>query len=110
MEKAATAVGGFSIWYRTMGRESDRKEQESAYAKSAGHVGEDERGHRIWQDTIEYVKLSLMKTGIFDVSESRERRLKRHESKTATDGNDIDEDSEITDEPMGFDPYDSANQ
>ncbi len=88
-----------------MGVQSDDKTQKSAYEHRQGRVVEDQRGHRLWQGTIKTLKLSLMKTGIFHMSETQHR-----EAGTDDASNHLDEDLESIDDGGGFDPYDSAKK
>ena len=81
---------------------SDRKKSPSSYASSDGKVVDDESGRRIWDGTVRTIKLSLMKTGIFqrpatgdEVSPSADPTL------------DTVDWNEETDE-SGFDPYNSS--
>ncbi len=93
-----------------MDSESDRKTRESAYAQIKGRVVEDERGRQIWQDTIKQVKLSLMKTGKFVMSETQRRLMKLRKAGSDDTGNDLDEDLEFMDGGSGFDPYESTKK
>ena len=93
-----------------VGSESDRKTRKSPYAQRKGRVAEDERGRRTWQDTIKHVKLSLMKTGIFFMSETQRRLMILRETGTNNTSNSLDENLEFIDENPGFDPYDSTKK
>jgi len=93
-----------------LGSDSEDKARNSAYAQRKGHVVEDERGRRIWQGTIRQVKLSLMKTGIFVMSESQRRLNSLRGAERGDAGKDVDEDLEFIDDGAGFDPYDSAKK
>jgi len=93
-----------------MGSRSDDKTRNSLAAQRKGHVVEDDRGHQIWQGTIETIKLSLMKTGIFFQSEAQHRLLKLRAAGTDETDIDLDEDLELMDDGGGFDPYDSAKK
>ena len=93
-----------------VGSGSDGKTRKSPYAQRKGRVVEDECGRQIWQDTIKNIKLSLMKTGIFRMSQEQERLMKLGETGTDNASNDPDEDLEYIDEDGGFDPYDSTNK
>ncbi len=79
-----------------MGSQSDRKTRKSPDAQRKDPVVEDEHGHQIWQGTIKTIKLSLMKTGIFLMSESQRLLMKLREPGTGDGG--------------GFDPYDSTKK
>ena len=87
--------------------ESDRETRESAYAQRKGRVVEDERGRQIWQDTIKQVKLSLMNTGKYVMSETQRRLMKFRNAGSDDIGNDLDEDLALNDGGSGFDPYES---
>lgn len=91
-----------------MGSHPDSKTRSPPVAKKKGRVVEDSRGHQIWQGTIRTVKLSLMKTGIFSMSESQRRLMKLGESGDDSAGDAPDENLEMIDDGGGFDPYDSA--
>ena len=93
-----------------MGSQSDDKTGKSPYAQRKGRVVEDERDRQIWQGTIRTIKLSLMKTGIFFMSESQRLLMKLREAGTDHASNDLDEDLETIDDSGGFDPYDSTKK
>lgn len=93
-----------------MGSQSDRKTRKSPDAQRKDPVVEDEHGHQIWQGTIKTIKLSLMKTGIFLMSESQRLLMKLREAGTGDTSNDLDEDLEFIDDGEGFDPYDSTKK
>ena len=93
-----------------MGSHSDRKTEKSPGVQKEGHVVEDARGRQIWQGTIETIKLSLMKTGIFYKSEAQQRLMKLREAGADDANSDLDDDLEFTDDGGGFDPYDSAKK
>ena len=93
-----------------MGSESDDKTRESPVAQKEGHVVEDERGRQVWQGTIETIKLSLMKTGIFYQSEAQQRLMKLREAGTDDASGNPDEDLECIDDDGGFDPYNSTKK
>ena len=93
-----------------MDSESDSKARKSPYAQRQGSVVEDERGRRIWQDTIKHIKLSLMKTGIFFMSKTQRRLMKLRETGTDNASNSLDGDLEFTDENVGVNPYDSTKK
>jgi len=81
-----------------MGSQPDNKTRNATTTPGKGHVVEDERGHNIWEGTIRTVKLTLMKTGIFSVSDS----------KPSETGDGPSEELEVLDDGGGFDPYDST--
>lgn len=93
-----------------MDSELDHKTRKSAYAQRKGHVVEDERGRQIWQGTIKHVKLSLMKTGKFIMSETQRRLMNFRGARTDDAGNDLDKELEFIDDGAGFDPYDSTKK
>ncbi len=95
-------------WNGIMDSQSDRKTQKSPDAQRKVRVIEDELGHQLWPDTIRTIKLSLMNSGIFFMSEAQRRLMKRHEA-GSDDSKDLDEDLEVIDDGGGFDPYDSTN-
>jgi hypothetical protein len=90
-----------------VGSESDSDKPNSPYARRKCRVVEDERGRQIWQDTVKHVKLSLMNSGVFNMSEAQERLTNLGE--TGTD-NDLDANMEVIDDNGGFDPYDSTKK
>ena len=93
-----------------MDSESDSKTRKSPYAQRKGRVVEDERGRQIWQDTIKHVRLSLMKTGLFFMTETQRRLMKLRETGTDNTSKSLVEDLEFIDENAGFDPYDSSKK
>ena len=93
-----------------MGSESDHKTRKSPHAQKKARVVEDERGRQIWQGTIRTIKLSLMKTGIFGMSEAQQRSMELREASTDDASNDLDEDLEIIDDGEGINPYDSTKK
>ena len=93
-----------------MGSQSDRKTRKSPYAQRKDRVVEDERGRQIWQGTIRTIKLSLMKTGKFIISESQRLLMKHREADTHHASNDLDEDLEFINDSGGYDPYDSTKK
>ncbi len=93
-----------------MGSQSDDKTRKSPVAQKEGHVVEDERGRQIWQGTIKHVKLSLMKTGIFIMSETQRRLMNFRRADTDDASNDLDKELEFIDDGAGFDPYDSTKK
>ncbi len=93
-----------------MGSHTDRKTRKSPDEQKEGHVVEDERGHQIWQGTIDTIKLSLMKTGVFYQSEAQRRLMKLREAGTDDGSGDLDDELGLMDDDRGFDPYDSTQQ
>jgi ABC-type uncharacterized transport system ATPase subunit len=93
-----------------MGSQSDSKTRKSRYAQGKGRVVKDERGRQVWKGTIRAIKLSLMKTGIFLMSETQRRLMKLRGIGTDDASNDLDEDLEFIDDSGGFDPYDSTKK
>ncbi len=91
-----------------MDSQSDRKTQKSSDAQRKVRVVEDELGHQLWPDTIRTIKLSLMNSGIFFMSEAQRRMMKLREAGSDEASNDRDEDLEFIDDGGGFDPYDST--
>ena len=97
-------------WNGVMDSQSDRKTQKSPAAQRKVRVIEDELGHQLWPDTIKTIKLSLMNSGIFFMSEAQRRLMKLREAGTDDASNDLDEDLEFIDDSGGFDPYDSPKK
>lgn len=93
-----------------MGTKSDQKPRKSLYSQSKGNVVEDERGRRIWRDTIEDITFSLMKTGVFFMSKAQEGLLKLRQTGSYSRGNDPDTELDIVDDSEGFNPYDSSGK
>ncbi len=93
-----------------MGSQSDRKTRKSPDAQRKDRVVKDERGRQVWKGTIRTIKLSLMKTGIFFMSETQRRLMKLREAGIDDASNDLDEDLEFIDDSGGFDPYDSTKK
>ena len=93
-----------------MGSQSDSKTRKSPYAQGKGRVVKDESGRQVWKGTIRTLKLSMMKTGIFFMSEAQRRLMKLREAGTDDASNDLDEDLEFIDDSGGFDPYDSPKK
>ncbi len=89
-----------------MDSQSDPKTQESPDAQRKVRVIEDELGHQLWPDKIRTIKLSLMNTGVFFMSEAQQRLMKLREAGS----NDLDEDLEFIDDSGGFDPYNSTKK
>jgi len=87
-----------------MDSQSDPKTQESLDRQQKVRVVEDELGHHVLADTIKTIKLTLMNTGIFFMSEEQRRMMKLAEAGS----DDADEDLEFIDESGGFDPYDTT--
>ena len=87
-----------------MDSQSDPKTQESLDRQQKVRVVEDELGHQLLADTIKTIKLTLMNTGIFFMSEEQRRMMKLAEAGS----DDADEDLEIINDSGDFDPYDSA--
>lgn len=93
-----------------MGNKSDPKSRKSLYSQRKVKIVEDERGRRIWQDTIEDITLSLMKTGVFFMSKAQEGLLKLRQTGSYSRGNDLDTELEVVDDSTGFNPYDSSGK
>ena len=89
-----------------MDSQSDPKTQESPDAQRKVRVIEDELGHQLLPDTVRTIKLTLMDTGIFFMSEAQQRLMKLREAGS----NDLDEDLEFIDDSGGFDPYNSTKK
>ncbi len=87
-----------------MDSQSDPKTQESLDRQQKVRVVEDELGHHVLADTIKTIKLTLMNTGIFFMSEEQRRMMKLAEAGS----DDADEDLEIINDSGGFDPYDTT--
>ncbi len=93
-----------------MDSQSDPKTRKLPGAQRKVRVIEDELGHQVLSDTIKTVKLSLMKTGKFFMSEEQQRLMKLAEAGIDDGSNDLDEDLEFIDDSGGFDPYDSTKK
>ncbi len=93
-----------------MDSQSDRNTRKSPDAQRKVRVIEDEFGHQLWPDTIRTIKLSLMNTGRFFISEAQQRLMKLAEAGSDDDSRDLDEDLEFIDDSRGFDPYDSTKK
>lgn len=95
-----------------MDSQSDPKTRKSPDTERKVRVVEDELGHHVLPGTIKTVKLSLMTTGKFFMSEEQRRKMKLAEAGIDDDdaSNDLDEDLELNDDGGGFDPYDSARK
>ncbi len=87
-----------------MDSQSDPKTQESLDRQQKVRVVEDELGHHVLADTIKTIKLTLMNTGIFFMSEEQRRMMKLAEAGS----DDADEDLEIINDSGEFDPYDTT--
>ena len=87
-----------------MDSQSDPKTQESLDRQQKVRVVEDELGHHVLADTIKTIKLTLMNTGIFFMSEEQRRMMKLAEAGS----DDADEDLKFIDESGEFDPYDTT--
>ena len=93
-----------------MGSQSDDETGNVPRAQKKGHVVEDERGHRVWKDTIRSLKLTLMETGRIFMSKKQHRLMELREADTDAPPDDLDDDLEVIDDGGGFDPYDSAKK
>ena len=93
-----------------MDSQSDPKTQKSPDAQRKVRVVEDELGHHVLPDTIRTIKLTLMNTGIFFMSEEQRRLMKLRAAGVDDASNDLDEDLDFVDDSGGFDPYDSAKK
>ena len=87
-----------------MDSQSDAKTRKLPIVQRNARVVEDELGHQVLADTIKTIKLTLMNTGIFFMSEEQRRMMKLAEAGS----DDADEDLEIINDSGDFDPYDSA--
>ena len=93
-----------------MDSQSDPKTRKSPDAEKKVRVVEDELGHQVFQGTIRTVKLALMNTGIFFMSEEQQRLMKLAEAEIDDASNDLDEDLELINDSGGSDPYDSTGK
>jgi len=93
-----------------MDSQSDPKTQKSPDAQRKVRVVEDELGHHVLPDTIRTIKLTLMNTGIFFMSEEQRRLMKLRAAGVDDASNDLDEHLDFVDDSGGFDPYDSAKK
>ena len=93
-----------------MDSQSDAKTRKLPVAQRNVRVVEDELGHHVLAGTIKTVKLALMNTGIFFMSEEQQRLMKLAEAEIDDASNDLDEDLEFIDNSGGFDPYDSTGK
>jgi predicted ATPase len=91
-----------------MDSQSGPKTQKSPGAQRNVRVVEDKHGHSVLSETIKSVKLSLMNTGMFFMSEEQKRLMQLAEEDIDDASNDFDEDMEIVDHSDGFNPYDSS--
>ena len=98
-----------------MDSQSDRNTRKSPDAQRKVRVIEDEFGHQLWPDTIRTIKLSLMNTGRFFISEAQQRLMKLGEAGSDDASNDVDEwspddsESDGSGESTGVDPYNSGS-
>lgn len=98
-----------------MDSQSDRKTRKSPDAQRKVRVTEDELGHQLWPDTIRTIKLSLMNSGIFFMSEEQQRLMKLRAAGSDDASDDLDEwspddsQSDGSDESTGYDPYNSGS-
>ena len=98
-------------WNGVMDSQSDRKTRKSPDAQRKVRVIEDELGHQLWPDSIRTIKLSLMNTGIFFMSEAQQRLMKLRD----TGSDDLDEwspddsESDGYGESTGANPYNSGS-
>ncbi len=93
-----------------MDSQSDPKTQKSPDAQRKVRVVEDELGHQLLPDTIRTIKLTLMNTGMFFMSEEQRRLMKLRAAGIDEASDDLDEDLGFVDDSGGFDPYDSAKK
>lgn len=84
------------------------KKNESPYKPGGGRVIEDDGGRRIWEGTIRHVKLSLMKTGVFQFSDQVSKQDKAADQPGQSPTIATDEDLDIAADDGGFNPYDST--
>ena len=91
-----------------MDSQSGPKTQKSPGAERKVRVAEDKHGHSVLSETIKSVKLSLMNTGMFFMSEEQKRLMQLAETDIDDVSNDSDEDLKIIDDSDGFNPYDSS--
>ncbi len=102
-------------WNEVMDSQSDRKTRKSPDAQRKVRVTEDELGHQLLPDTIRTIKLSLMNTGIFFMSEAQRRLMKLRAAVSDDASNDLDEwspddsESDGSGESTGVDPYNSGS-
>ena len=98
-----------------MDSQSDRKTRKSPDAQRKVRVIEDELGHQLWPDKIRTIKLSLMNTGVFFMSEAQQRLMKLRTAGSGDASNDLDEwsphdsESDGSGESTGDDPYNSGS-
>jgi len=98
-----------------MDSQSDRKTRKSPDAQRKVRVIEDELGHQLWPDKIRTIKLSLMNTGTFFMSEAQQRLMKLHTAGSDDASNDLDEwspddsESDGSGESTGANPYNSGS-
>ena len=97
-------------WNGVMDSQSDPKTQKSPDAQRKVRVIKDELGHQLLPDAIRTIKLTLMNTGIFFMSEAQQRLMKLREGGNDDASNDLDEDLEFIDDSGGYDPYDSTKK
>ena len=93
-----------------MDSQSDPKTGKLPDAERKVRVVEDELGHQLLPDTIRTIKLTLMNTGIFFMSEEQRRLMKLRAAGIDDASDDLDEDLDFVDDSTGFDPYDSAKK
>jgi len=89
-----------------MDSQSDQKTDKSSDPQKKVRVVENELGHQVLADTIKTIKLTLMNTGIFFMSEEQRRLMKLAEAGS----DDLDEDLEFIDDSAGCDPYNSTKK
>jgi len=91
-----------------MDSQSGPKTKQSPGSERKVRVVDDKRGHSVLSGTIKTVKLSLMNTGMFFMSEEQKRLMQMAEADGDDASNDFNEDIEIVDNSDGFNPYDSS--
>ena len=98
-----------------MDSQSDPKTRKSPDGQRKVRVIEDELGHQLWPDSIRTIKLSLMNTGRFFMSEAQQRLMKLREAGSDDASNDLDEwspdasESDGSGESTATDPYNSSS-
>ena len=98
-----------------MDSQSDRKTRKSPDTRRKVRLIEDELGHQLWPDKIRTIKLSLMNTGVFFMSEAQQRLMKLRAEGSDDASNDLDEwspddsESDGSGESTEADPYNSSS-
>ena len=97
-------------WNGVMDSQADPKTRTSPDAQRKVRVIENEHGHHLLSDTIKTIKLTLMDTGIFFMSEAQQRLMKLREAGIDDASDDLDEKLDFIDDSSGFNPYDSTKK